>query len=125
MTFEQVLQRLVDAAEKLGYEAARLWPQMVAITWFKAIAAIAMWSLLVPLLLGVGVWLIRKAHRAEAEARAQDRFRSGAGDIYQIPGFVFLVYAGVAVLVGILSIPDVGADLLYPEARTVLRMVGK
>jgi hypothetical protein len=39
MTLEQ---KIVEIADRLGFEAARLWPQVVAITWVKSLCYLMM-----------------------------------------------------------------------------------
>ncbi len=108
---EQIVQMLVNATDKLGFEAMRIWPQVVAITFVKGLFwIVADIIILVGGALGM-LWLIRRC-----QATVDNYFSSTP--------ILLMVYVALLVIM-LCSLPDQIAAVLYPEAVTVLRMIGK
>jgi hypothetical protein len=134
---DKVSQAIVDAAEQLGFQAARIWPQIVMVTWITSL----FWAILDPILIGAAVYLsirmVRSTHAVvkqnkadyqAAQAAAGSRYVSSL-DYYSME-WVMLCVVIVVVLVCVggaaaTNWPNVLAGAFYPEAVTVLKLAGK
>lgn len=126
-------QVIVELARKLGLEAARVWPQVVMVTWVTSL----FWAVACPVLVvasGVAIWrIIAWAHSTitsnEAAFKAAKANASGyvssfdydSMNAYLVCIPVVLIAVMVA-LVALVSWPDNIAGALYPEAVTVLKL---
>lgn len=125
-------QTIARIAEQLGFQATRIWPQVVAVTWITG----AFWLVADPFIIVACVITIvrsikmmsaamREAQTDFEAAKAKGNYVSSLD--YDASGFVFICLAacgvagviGVAVLVGF---PDQLAAVLYPEAVTVMKI---
>jgi hypothetical protein len=130
---ERLLEMIAAAAERLGFESVRIWPQMVMVTFVRSLAWLILDCIAV-LVAIVGICLtvrwLRARHKEAAkrrkarEARA-DYYYDSSDDMFDVmfPG-AFLVVPFV--MIGILAvsfIPYYLSAVLYPEATTVMNLV--
>lgn len=125
-------QTIARIAEQLGFQAARIWPQVVAVTWLTGI----FWLIADPFIIAACVIAIvrsikmmltamRKATADFEAAKAKDHYASSFD--YDSTGFMFACLAlccvaGVIGLVVLVGFPDQLAAVLYPEAVTVMKI---
>jgi hypothetical protein len=133
----QVLNRfmdlLVQAADKVGMEGARLWPQIVLVTFVTnlvgLIIVLAVEALLVvgtACLIRLSVTNIRAENRRKAEDQANGRYHSYTD--YSTDGWYVLatiptICTFVVGLFLLILIPNLVAGVIAPEAVTVLNIV--
>lgn len=115
-------QVIVDIARRLGLEAERVWPQVVAVTFLKGL----FYSVSEPLILVTCIWLIVVLVRIIARERARPKSTDGIGlddglGTYLCCGSAIAILAivGFAVLS---DLPNQFAAVLYPEAVTVINL---
>lgn len=110
----ELLDALMRAAQQIGAEGIRLWPQMVGITWLKGVASLVGGPLLALLFAGVAAASARVAANADS------------GEWAEIPGVMGAVLAGAAALtvtiIVLVTLGDSLAAVFYPEAQTVLNL---
>jgi hypothetical protein len=129
MTLEQ---KIVEIADRLGFEAARLWPQVVAIVWVKSLCYLVMQLAFVPLVWAALLVYWLKFFRPAIGQYRDDLRKAGERryaveePIGWIAGLIVGAVAASFITVLVVSlIPDNIAGVLYPEATTVLRLAGK
>lgn len=116
-------QTLAQIAEKLGFEAARIWPQAVMITWVQSL----FWLIVDPLMLIVSIagpvkfWSRIVTELNKPEEGTIDDCTSIALAIASLITLIALVIA-IDILV---SFPRVLTGFLYPEATTALQLLGR
>jgi hypothetical protein len=131
-------QTIVRVAEQLGFQAARIWPQVVMVTWITSL----FWTIVDPLLICaaaigiVRVWryawgAVARANNAYDEAVAvagKGPYSSHVSRFDYDPSWVVItcIVAATAMFIGataaLIAFPDQLAGTLYPEARTVIRI---
>jgi hypothetical protein len=114
---------IVRAAEQLGYEAARIWPQIVMITFVQSLFWLVVdplfWLMYVVLGLKIfGAWKQFKVRHDENEFSDRGDFILGSVAVWAL--FVVL---GLLVMSATLPYyPSYVSGVLYPEATTVMNM---
>lgn len=112
----KAIAALTAAAERLGFEAIRIWPQVVGITFVRAlfwtVVSLTLLALLIVAL--VRLWQHAK-HRFEA-TKNDDEWSSAIIISTVLLAFVIFI---------LFQLPDQLAAVFYPEAATVLRLMGK
>jgi hypothetical protein len=128
MTLEQ---KIVEMADRLGFEAARLWPQVVAITWLKSLCYLVLQVALI-VILWTALTIYWLKFFKPAIGRYYDELRKGGDRRYveePIGWVAGLIVGGVMALFVTLLVasemPHNIAGVVYPEATTVLRLAGK
>jgi hypothetical protein len=109
---------LTKAAQSIGVEAVRLWPQMVGITFVRSVFTAA---LLVAVLIW-GVVLLRKYLAYIGPVLA------GKTELFDLEPFTVIIggsFVASLILLPLLLMPDALAGVFYPEAKTVLDLVTK
>ncbi|HAM54150.1 MAG TPA: hypothetical protein DCQ64_01525 [Candidatus Rokubacteria bacterium] len=109
---DKALELLTAAAEKVGVEAARVWPEMVRLHWAIAIAQTVLFSLMLLVVGWAFGYSIRRFHR-EAE--------DGWAVAFVCCAAALLVMLIISAVEG----PSVIAALFAPEASLIRSMVGK
>lgn len=123
---DRAIGMVAQAAERLGYEGARIWPQMVGITFVQSLCGL----ILGPLVLLAAIIGYRRlwARREAEKALLSERGHYSALDEDMAAGML-MIFGGIGVvLLGafvVLTIPGLVSSVIYPEAATVLKLVGK
>lgn len=113
-------QLIIQTAEKLGMEAARIWPQVVMVTWVRGV----FWSVVDPIIFVLCVIGLIKLIRVGIEEYQREK-------VYYLDDsmglFIFLTFGGVGLifftLLSLISWPDQLTAAFYPEAVTVMNLV--
>ena len=107
---------LAILAQQFGFTANRLWPQIVAVTFWESVA----WLLIdLVILIGGGLAMARVLGWAVEGVRKDDEDSSG----YMVVGVLIAI---AALLVGgliIATLPDVIAGIVAPEAVAALNVL--
>jgi hypothetical protein len=105
---------LTNAATSLGFEAARLWPQVVMITFVKSVWSIVIFNvMLIPAIaLPIRTWKWVKAQPNTWEY--SDDIGWFVGSLAVLAGFLFIY---------LVSMPDALAGAFAPEAKTVMDII--
>lgn len=117
----RVLDEMVKAAEAIGVQGVRLWPQLVGITFVKNLA----WAVFIPIVwivIGVLVLRIFKWLRAYDEAlpiASADKGFLTFIAVISIIAWILLVF----ITFGLFATHVAG--VFYPEAATVLDLLSK
>jgi hypothetical protein len=128
---DQVVARV---AEQLGFQTARIWPQVVMVTWVTSL----FWAIADPLIVVaavVGIVLLARRTLAEI-ASTRIAYDKAVADKpgsyayksdYDAMGWTMTGAMGCLLLAFVASIalshfPDQLAGALYPEATTILRI---
>ncbi len=121
---DKLAELIAGAAERLGIEAVRVWPQIVMVTWIRSLVYLAM---IVALYVAtyvicrrVAAWITRP--RSDGEYVFGD---DETGFMQFLGEFVGGAVLAIGLMIATRSLPDVMAGVFAPEAMTVLRMVGK
>jgi hypothetical protein len=116
-----ILAALTKAANQLGVQAIRLWPEMVRVTFIKGLTSL----MCPPLVIGLLIWLaVLCMMSAQSESKdSPDRIGSGDGWAFLAAGMA--VVAVMLLVVWVVVIPGAVAAVLAPEATTVLNLIGK
>ena len=111
----EMMDALMKAAQQIGMEGVRLWPQMVRITFLGNLASLLMASALVAAGIVGAVVLLRTDWDAADQAMVK---RCIVGSVLLFIG----VLAGFTLVV---SSPSWLSGIFYPEARTVLDLASR
>lgn len=103
---EQFAELLREAAVVLGTEAARLWPQIVLVTYIKALAGLVMFLLLV----GIGAVV------AVLTFKVKDEMMSV---VAALSIFIWVLIAACAFF----ALPGIFAGIFAPEGQTALNII--
>lgn len=123
---DRMVNLISQMAERLGYEGARLWPQMVAMTFVRSLC----WLVVDPLIVLASVMIVRKLwgmRQAERQRIVQEGHYHSSVDTMGWDMVVTITSVACGVLSGIAlcSMPGALTGVLFPEATTVLHLVGK
>jgi hypothetical protein len=138
----EVIDRLIAAADRVGMEGARLWPDVVRITFVISV----FWLIATPLFglaltaaanaIRVRLWRWADAEIAKEDARREQQRKTGqhVSSIRDDEG-AWIVKIGSGVLLAAVVVvscwttltftPNNLAGTLYPEAKTVLDLAAK
>jgi hypothetical protein len=120
---EKLADLLASAAERLGIEAARIWPQLVLWAFARHLADLV----LEVSVLAVGAYVILRLVRWYRGFMGEDEYGRGKPD----HAGALAVTAGVGVVLGLVmlwaavSVPRTVAGVVSPEAAAVLYLLGK
>jgi len=119
---DKLAETLAQIAERLGFEAVRVWPQIVMLTWLEAV----FWVIVDPIIIALAlVGFFKALHRFKAtkdSTSETDTFEDFPEPL--LAAMVMVICAGIAFsfLFGFAGyLPAV----FYPEAKTVLKLAGK
>lgn len=115
-SIKQITDLVVHIASQLGFEAARIWPQMVLITWTKSLCYLII-DLVVIVGLLVGVPIIVRRCYARWDQSGDE------GPLLLLVGTVFV--GVVAMVIAVLDLPGEITGVMWPEAKTVLQLAGR
>jgi hypothetical protein len=108
----EVIDRLMAAAERIGMEGVRLWPDVVRITFLTSL----FWAIVDPLIVAALAYGTLRLYRG-AMADAVDSFdREGV----RIFSALLFVCAGLIAFLALSYWPGALSGVFYPEAKTVL-----
>lgn len=112
---EELTKLLAEAATKLGIEAARLWPQLVLITFIKS----AFWSAVLLLFLATGplIWVSRFRFMVVHWDEEDIDFPTIFVTLSVLITFPFIG------LIALVVLPNQLAGVFVPEAITVLDLL--
>jgi hypothetical protein len=115
----EVIDRLIAAADRVGMEGARLWPDVVRITFLTSV----FWAVETPLMVAAILYGAYRVHRGFTGAADE-------ADVYDrdMVRFFCVMTWGVcaAVAFSMLSYwPNSLSGVFFPEAKTVLDLAAK
>lgn len=123
-------QLIIDMAQKLGFTAERIWPQIVMLTYMKSLFFTILYPIEVAAYVVAERWywrlFMRKGRAYEARNKGLADYQRENDDYLAamcIGGLVVSVLLGFVMLVIIADWPYQLGGALYPEARTVLDLV--
>ena len=117
----QLLTQLQGAAEKIGIEAARIWPQVVFVTFLQATVGLSLKLICLGVsgvVLLFSTWRFRKAWAA----RESGCWNEPASFFWWWPMTGALAVFGLCVVVLISTASDDVVGILAPEIATVERL---
>lgn len=114
----KIINALVAASDQLGFHTARLWPQVVAITFVKSLTVLLA-------LLTAGLMSTLVANHARLK---QSQYEGSSEDLWTLWSLILIISTAISVstlLIFLTVLPDNIANIIYPEASTVLHLIGK
>lgn len=117
----RVLDEMVKAAEAIGVQGVRLWPQLVGITFVKSLA----WSVIIPIawiVMGILALRVFKWLRSYDEAMPKGSSDKGFPTFVAVAGIICWL---VLVLITFDLFAGHVAGVFYPEAATVLDLLSR
>lgn len=134
---DQLIALIASAAEKLGYETVRIWPQIVLVTFVRSLGYLVLdgFGLIVAIIGLCVVWRIAMRRYAEANDRVEAAnakegrdpwsYSRSAPDLsdYVMSATLFSLPFMAMGVIAALTAPYYLSAVLYPEAVTVMNLV--
>lgn len=116
---DKLAEAIAQLAQRLGIEAARVWPQMVAMTWTQALVGLVTNTGVLVLILGLGLWLARRWWRAKKDDGGGGGDDSDAVFLFGMAASLVAIVCLISAIVYLSWLPDAIAALAYPEPTTI------
>jgi hypothetical protein len=124
---DKLAELIASATERLGLEATRIWPQMVLLTWVKAVTELVLTVavMLVAALVARQAWGSYYRLRRAVPNPTAGTIDDDAQGFATIRFFLGASACGVALITMCFSLSDWIGAIVAPEAMTVMRLIGK
>lgn len=117
----EILGQLAFIAEKLGIEAVGIWPQIWMVTFLKALISLAIQLGLCFLAYKYSPKIYKFCQEKVEKTEKYDDSRI----LLRAASYTGWLLTGIIVLVILLELPSNLSAILFPEATTVLKFLGK
>src|SRR3989344_3560160 len=104
----EIIDKLIGLSERLGFEALRIWPQVVFITFVKSVFWLIFHPFLILLSAGIAIWATKSAFRAWAKVGdPNSRYERQHAENWTGWAGVFWAVCIVILVVGFFTYPGV------------------
>ncbi len=122
---DKLAEVIASLAQQLGMEAGRLWPEVVRVAYYRALAELIVMPVFFIGLASFSAYCLTRGYRKHLECNRSSERLPDTHEGWYIVGFISLVLTGLVLFAMFIVIPIDISVMMAPEGTVVLRLIGK